>query len=115
MWHTPESVMLDLSARAAKRESIAKDMSIQYAAMDLKAGYKGRRGDWKGVVKFNDSVVFTCDCSHHNRNHSTCVGGASATDCARDLIFMCLSRQFNCDNGKPSWSIDNAKAKYKED
>jgi hypothetical protein len=110
MWHIPESVKQDLAIRVAERKKMAEDLALQYMGRDLKAGYKGRKGKWQGVIKYADFVVFTCDCYHHNRGESTQLNGRSATDCARELISMCLRLQFDLSSdGEPNWSIDNAR------
>jgi hypothetical protein len=41
------------------------------------------KGQWRGVIRVNGQLVWSCGHAHRNRDHSSHVNGMSALDCAR--------------------------------
>jgi hypothetical protein len=86
-WSVPTSTQRLIAEKKAAHEAQCKELAASFAWSELKAGYCGSSGSWRGVIKSpNGDVVYTCDHTHHNREQSTRTNGRSAVDCVGRVI-----------------------------
>jgi len=53
---------------------------------NLKASYKGSSGHWKGVIKLDGKIIWTCSHDHPNRDETTSRSRTAAGPCARQEL-----------------------------
>lgn len=86
-WSVPTSTQRLMAEKKAAHEVLCKELAARFKWSDLKAGYCGSAGSWRGVIKsLNGDVVYTCDHTHRNREQTTRTNGTSAVTCARRVI-----------------------------